>query len=160
MATRVEREQWQRLVDLEDNPALAANAEARDKQRILKGQLLWNMQKEARVRLWRQERSLAELETALEDSRAAYASLDAAADSIPGVVAEFTARIDQLEPRLAALQLDIQASLDQHSDHLTALAMLRMREQRQRLMTYRAQARFALASIYDRLSARNAEVTP
>jgi hypothetical protein len=160
VATHAEREQWQRLVELENNPAFAQTPAARDKQRILKGLLLWNMEQESRVRLWRQEKSLAELAVALEDSRAAYASLNAAADSIPDVVTRFTQRINRLEPRLAVLQAEIQASLKQHSDHLTVLAVTRMQDQRQRLMAYRAQARFALASIYDRLSASNTEVAP
>jgi hypothetical protein len=152
--------QWARLSALEENPAFAteAAAQARDKQRILKGLLLWNMQKEYRVRLWRQQKQLNELAVELEQSRLAYDSLGDAADSIPAVVKDFTQRIDRLEPRLQSLEVQLQASLQRHSQHLTALAIERMQDQKQRLMTYRAQARYALASIYDRLSARTGEV--
>ena len=43
--------------------------------------------------------------------------------------------------------------MDRYSAFLNELALDELGGQKERLLTYRAQARFALASIYDRMSA-------
>ncbi len=157
VASSEQRRQWEVLETLELNPAFnsSAAAAAREKQRVLKGLLLWDMERDYRVRLWRQERELNKLAEQLEIAERSFESFNAATESIPGRIAEFSARIERLTPALNSLQAQLQVSAQRHADHLTGIAVAQMQDQKQRLLTYRAQARFALASIYDRLSASN-----
>jgi hypothetical protein len=51
------------------------------------------------------------------------------------------------------MQGQLQFAMAAHSDYLQRLVELELNDQKERLLTYRAQARFALASIFDRMSA-------
>ena len=155
IAAAVEQDQWARLVAMETNPAWnsSAAADLHDKHRVLKGLLMWNMEREFRVRAWRQDRNIDELGEEIVRVQGRFNSLDAATASIPGTVLNFDSRIALLKPRIEMMQGQLQVALAAHADYLQQLAELELNNQRGRLLTYRAQARFALASIFDRMSA-------
>jgi hypothetical protein len=155
LATVEEQDQWSRLVAMENNPAWnsAAMADLREKQRVLKGLLMWNMEQEFKVRSWRQDRNIQELGMEIAQVQEQFDSLDSATASIPGTVQNFGGRIALLEPRIAMMQGQLQLAMAAHSDYLQRLVELELNDQKERLLTYRAQARFALASIFDRMSA-------
>jgi hypothetical protein len=159
VALAPERDQklWQQLLAMEANPAWATDAAAdyRAKQRVLKGLLSWDMEREFKVRAWQQERELAELGKELSATTKQYAAVGQATGSVAGTVGNFDQRITLLEPKLNLLHKQLQGSLQAHEDFLQSLAVEELDGQKQRLLTYRAQARFALASIYDRMSAKN-----
>jgi len=157
LAPAEEQAQWQRLVAMEQNPAwnLPASRALREKQRVLKGLLQWNMEREFRVRAWRQDRNLAQLESQIEIARQQLSGLDAATASIPATVNTLSARIASLEPRIDMLQGQLRVAMDVHANYLQRLVETELRGQKDRLLAYRAQARFALASVFDRMSARN-----
>jgi hypothetical protein len=152
-----EQAQWQRLVAMENSLAwtLPAAAGLRDKQRILKGLLQWNMEREFRIRVWRQDRNIAELGEQLAVVRRQSGGLDTATASIPTTVESFESRIARLQPRIDMLQMKLRAAMDVHANYLHGLVEQELQGQKDRLLAYRAQARFALASIFDRMSARN-----
>ncbi|NOR20331.1 MAG: tetratricopeptide repeat protein [Xanthomonadales bacterium] len=155
IASAEEQGQWTRLVAMDTNPAWnsSAAADLRDKHRVLKGLLMWNMEREFRVRAWRQDRNIDELGEEIARVQDRFNSLDAATASIPGTVLNFDSRIAFLKPRIEMMQGQLQVALAAHSDYLQHLAELELNNQKERLLTYRAQARFALASIFDRMSA-------
>ena len=155
LASAEEQRQWARLVAMENSPAWnsAAAADMREKQRVLKGLLKWNMEREFRVRAWRQDRSIEELGREIAEVQGQFASLEAATGSIPATVQHFDSRIALLKPRIAMMQGQLQLAMTIHEDYLQRLAERELNEQKERLLTYRAQARFALASIFDRMSA-------
>jgi len=155
LASAEEQGQWARLVAMENSPAWdsAAAADMREKQRVLKGLLKWNMEREFRVRAWRQDRSIEELGREIAEVQGQFASLEAATGSIPATVEHFDSRIALLKPRIAMMQGQLQLAMTVHEDYLQRLAERELNEQKERLLTYRAQARFALASIFDRMSA-------
>jgi hypothetical protein len=68
-------------------------------------------------------------------------------------VQDFDGRIASLKPRIEMMQGQLQVAMAAHSDYLQRLAEVELHDQKERLLTYRAQARFALASIFDRMSA-------
>jgi hypothetical protein len=113
------------------------------------------MESEAKVRAWQQTRNVETLGEQLRATVSQRGSISRATANIPTTVVSFDRRILSLEPKLDLLQGRLQASMAEHGDVLKYLAMQEMEGQKQRLLTYRAQARFALASIYDRMSARN-----
>ena len=55
-------------------------------------------------------------------------------------------------------RVQLNGAMGRYSDFLNAVALEELGGQKERLLTYRAQARFALASIYDRMSASAGEV--
>jgi tetratricopeptide (TPR) repeat protein len=156
VAPAAEQKVWARLTALEKNPAFAtpAAAEQRERQRILKGLAQWNMDKEFRLRVWQQERRNAELREVMKQAAARYAGVEAATASLDGTVAGFAARVDRLEREVEYRQQQLATAMRAHREHLNGLALDELNGQKQRLLTYRAQARFALASIYDRLAAQ------
>jgi len=154
LATPSEQEQWQRISLLENNTAWSKQESAalREKQRILKGLLLWDMEREFNIRAWRQDKQIEKLGEELKQTVSNFASIDTTVDGIPETVLEFDSRIALLQPKLDQMQRKLLLAKERHATYLYGLVVGEMQVQRERLVTYRAQARFALASIYDRLS--------
>ena len=150
-ATDAERRQWFELEAMESGVAWNSEnaAAARDKQRVLKGVLQWNLEAEYKYRLWRQRRSLAELDSALTQAEQYRHSVDTARATVPVRLEEFAARIELLAPRIEVMQAGISAALGDQETELQVLAARELEAQKERLSTYRLQARFALAAIYD-----------
>ena len=150
-ATDAESRQWLELEAMESSPAWASesSAAAREKQRVLKGVLQWNLEREFKYRLWQTRRSLAELDSALMQAEHYRKSVDAARATVPGRLEEFAARINLLAPRIDLMQAEISAALGSQQAELQVLVARELEAQKERLATYRLQARFALAAIYD-----------
>ncbi|MCZ6498451.1 MAG: hypothetical protein O6765_06990 [Gammaproteobacteria bacterium] len=158
LATSVEQDQSRRLQRLESQLSLLGDdpsaQELRRKQRFLQGVLLWDVERDYKVRLWREQRSLRELDAQLTEARRTYRQVDNARSEWPQEFAALTERIALLEPRVLSLAAQIGETLAQQARYLEGIAVEELQAQRQRLNTYRVQARFALASVYDRATAR------
>lgn len=152
LGTGEQLDQWRRIEALGADPQLAspAAAEARDRLRLLKGVLLWDLDREYQYRLWQQRQSLAELDGLLAQAGSGRASAAGARDSSPRDLDSFGQRIAAVRPRIAGLQQTIARARGDQEQQLTALAVGTLQEQRERLAAYRMQAQFALATIYDR----------
>lgn len=150
---------WGQIVALESNRAFdTEQAEAaRDKQRILKGTLLWKLDADYRYRLWKQKRRLMDLDAQLAVASEREAAFLAARAGMPTALDVYANRIAALTPRIEAMQARIASALGQQQDQLAVIAARELEAQKSRLSSYRVQARFALAAIYDRatVSARN-----
>jgi hypothetical protein len=140
------------LETAEKNPAwsLQQSRAAREKHRILKGTLLWDLDREYKYRLWQQQRSIAELDEALAVAHDSRQRTDAARSSVPQWLEKYTRRIDRLAPRVEAMRAKIGTLVGQQQQQLQVLVAREFSAQKERLATYRVQARFALATIYDR----------
>lgn len=156
LATAREQRQWAALETLghglNGSTAEAAMPAARDKHRLLRGVLLWNLDRDYKARLWRERQSLRELERAVRRAQAHRYRVDAAQRAAPEKFAEFGARIADIAPRIAAMRVRVAHALGDQQRHLQALAIGELEQQKQRLDAYTVQARFALATIYDRAS--------
>lgn len=152
LADATERQQWDLLTELEQSPAWShpGAAEARDKQRVLKGLLRWKLDREYRLRLWQQGREIVALDAALAEADRRAADVYAARDSIPTELDAYRERIAALSPRLASVQGSVMSALGGQETALQLFAVRELEAQKERLATYRIQARFALATIYDR----------
>lgn len=150
---------WQDVTALESNIAFATDkgAAARDKHRILKGALMWQLDADYRYRLWVQKRGLDELDEQLAVAREYEAAVLEARDEMPRKLEEYANRIANLSPRLDAMQAQIAAIVGEQREYLALVAARELEAQKSRLASYRVQARFALASIYDEatVAARN-----
>jgi len=140
----------QKLATIEGEPNAA---ELLEKQQFFKGLLLWELRRDYRARLWNEQRSLRDLETALSEARQRHHTVTTASDSWPDEFVELTARIGGLRPRVQSLQSSTQAAVTDQRQYLELVAVETLESQRDRLNTYMVQARFSLATIYDRAAA-------
>ena len=157
LATPSEQDQWRRLQGMESQlDLLGDDPSARElsrKQRFLKGVLQWEVEREYKVRLWREQRSLRELDDQLAEVSRAYRQVDSSRAEWPQEFADLSERITRLTPVVLNLAGQIDATLAQQAQYLEGIAVEELQAQHERLNTYQVQARFALASVYDRATA-------
>jgi len=133
-----------------DDPTLAG---AREKARLARGTLAWRLDAAAKERAWRTGRDLRRLDVQLDSARERLRSARAAMITAPVRNEQLTRRIDSLRPRLAQAAGRIAAARQRQGEYLAALALEALELQRARLAEYSAQARYGLASLYDRAPA-------
>ena len=158
LGTAKEQESWGMLAAMEPHlaslPNDAASDEMRTKQRFLRGLLLWDLRRDYKARLWAERKALSDLDRQLREAQRRHHQVSSSRDDWPEKFAALTARIDGLRPRVLGLQGSAQAALLEQQLFLQDIAVEELKAQRDRLNTYMVQARFALASIYDRAAAR------
>lgn len=157
LGSPAEQRSWRDLEAMEPELELLGEepdaAELRDKQRFLKGLLIWDLDQTYKERLWHARRDLRDLEARIRAADRSRVRIERERDAWPAQFAEQTARVDALSGRVAALASTTSAGLARQRRYVQDLAIAELRAQRERLATYTLQARFALATIYDRASA-------
>ena len=128
-------------------------AALRDKARWLRGVLYWQVQDDYPQRLWALRKQISEVEPLLAGIDAHRARLEQALEDVPRGFAGYRQRIDALRARIRSLLPAIHQAREQASRQIHRLAMAELEARRQRLVSYRAQARYALARSYDQLAA-------
>jgi hypothetical protein len=157
LGTAEERDQWARIVRLEAALLAAPNDEEtnviREKTRLAKGVLYWRLAESFKARVWNERRTLKDLDQALREAQNRWVRVQKARSSMPNNTGEFAARVEALRQRLEAAQLRLAGAAQMQNGLLEALARNELEQQKERISTYQIQARFALASIYDRAAA-------
>jgi len=156
-----EREQWARIQKLEaalaGAPANEENAALRDRLRLVKGVLFFKLNDSFKARLWQQRRTMKDLDLALREAQSRWIRVERARKSVPTNTGEFASRVAALKQRIDALQVRLAAVEQKQGHYLADLAVQQLQDQKDRLGTYQVQARFALATMYDR--AANTDIT-
>jgi hypothetical protein len=156
-----EREQWARIQRVESAltgaPNNPENAELRDRLRLVKGVLFFRLNDSFKARMWQQHRTIKDLDLALREAQSRWIRVDRARKSVPTNTGEFATRVAALQERIDALQRRLAASEKKQTVYLAQIAIQELEQQKSRLATYQVQARFALATMYDR--AANTDVT-
>jgi hypothetical protein len=149
-----ERDQWARLQRVEAALAAAPDdperAELKDRLRLVKGVLYFRLNDSFRARMWQQRRTIKDLDLALHEAENRWIRVERARQSVPTNNGEFAARVAALKGRIDALQIHLAAAEQKQSDYLGQVAVAELEQQKDRLSTYQVQARFALATMYDR----------
>lgn len=155
LANSQEKRQWQRLdtirsrlAALPDEPryeSLRARAE------WLQGVLYWQLQSDYTIRLWEVQKQLQALVPQLADTQDKHRRIDAALGSARTGFDGYNGRIEALRERIQELLPRIELARNQSGAHLQRLALEELETRKQRLISYRSQARYALARGYDRL---------
>jgi predicted negative regulator of RcsB-dependent stress response len=157
LGTPAQQDLMRDLVSMEPKLRIVAGdprgEELADKQRFLKGLLVWDLRRDYRARLWAEQRSLRELDLELKEARRRHHEVDAARTEWPEEFRALTARIAALRPRVEDLRSAARAALTEQQRFLENVAVAELEAQRDRLATYRVQAQFSLAAIYDRAAA-------
>ena len=149
-----ERDQWARLQRLEAALATAPDdqdkAELKDRLRLVKGVLYFRLNDSFKARMWQQRRTIKDLDLALHEAQNRWIRVERARQSVPTNNGEFAARVAALKTRIDALQIRMAATEQKQSTYLAQVAVAELEQQKDRLATYQVQARFALATMYDR----------
>lgn len=155
LATTREREQWSKVEQIE---RMLANAdqndpmvrEQREKARLIRGTLLWNFNASYKARIWRARKEIRELDVAYKEARRRWVLVGRAREDYPARTEEFARRVATLQPRIDGLSARLEATGQAQNRYLASIAIKELESQKQRLAAYSLQARFALASIYDK----------
>jgi hypothetical protein len=125
-------------------------AEAHERLRRVAGALAWQLAHEFPARAWGAKKGQKQTEETLavarvHDDDLARAQRDEPArfEAFARRIAALDARLDVLMPRVAALGQEQQGALQE-------IAITSLRSQKERLAAYTAQARYAVAQLYDR----------
>jgi Tetratricopeptide repeat len=149
-----ERDQWARIQRLE--AALAAAPDNQDKAdlaerlRIVKGVLYFRLNDSFKARMWQQRRTMKDLDLSLKEAQNRWIRVQRARQSVPTNNGEFATRVAALKARIDALQGRMVAVEEKQGAYLAQVAVAELEGQKNRLATYQVQARFALATMYDR----------
>ncbi len=153
LATSREFSLWGEITAMERNPALQANipeaAEVRDKIKLLKGVLQWELDKEFKVRAALIRRNLRQTGEALVETQRSRRQVDESIRNEPLLFEEFNQRVAGLDPKINEMRDRVDVSMAMQRAFLQTIAVDELQAQKQRLDTYTVQARFALAAIYD-----------
>jgi hypothetical protein len=161
LATPQERAQWNRIERLEAvigrMPPSLERDRAADKLRLIRGVLYWRLQAAFKVRSYQAQRSLREVDAALEELQNRWVRVQRARASVPATNGDFAARVATLAARIQTLHTELASVQQQQARYLDELAEGALNAQQQRLTAYEQQARFALASVYDRAASTSAQ---
>jgi len=86
----------------------------------------------------------------LKEAQNRWIRVQRARQSVPTNNGEFASRVAALKARIDALQGRMAAVEQKQADYLAQVAVAELEQQKNRLATYQVQARFALATMYDR----------
>src|ERR1700728_365130 len=154
LGTAAERDQWARIAGLEDQVAALPRGLERDevaaKLHLIKGVLYWRLDAAFKERSYSEQRSLRELDAALEELQNRWVRVQRARATVPTNTGEFADRIAALAERIKAVRGRLVDASGMQSDYLQTVAASELAAQKDRLAAYAVQARFALADIYDR----------
>jgi len=99
---------------------------------------------------------LRELNVASTEARRRWVLVERAREDYPARTEQFAQRVGDLQPRIGGLNTRLAQAADAQNRYLANIAVRELEAQKQRLASYSLQARFALASIYDRASSGGA----
>jgi hypothetical protein len=159
LGSDTERQQWARVQRIEAGlvgaPNTPENAELRERLALVKGVLYFRLNDAYGARLWQQQRGMRDLSLALQEAQGRWIRVERARKNMPANTGEFAQRVAALAQRIAALQTRLADAEQRQDAYLAQVAVNELGQQKDRLAAYQVQARFALATMYDR--AANAE---
>ncbi len=153
LATDEERRRWDELDAVETRlatvPAGAPREALAERARLLRGVLLWQLDREFRLRATGANRDLRQTGEALTEARRRLDAVAAAGDLAPRDTAGFARRVTELRARVERIGPAIDVTAAAQERVLADLAVAELHAQQRRLASYATQAQFALASLYD-----------
>jgi hypothetical protein len=148
-----ERTQWQALDAAEARVAALPQGAQRDEQaervRLLRGVLLWQLDRDYKLRAANARRGLEQAGASIDETRARLALIEGAGELVPRDTAGFAERVAELRERVNRIQPQVDATAVAQEAVLANLAVTELQAQQRRLADYATQAQFALATLYD-----------
>jgi hypothetical protein len=122
---------------------------AQEKHRLLRGLLTWDLSAQYSMRLRNENKALQEAGRLISEAEARRDELSRAQAEAPARFDEFDRRIEALRVRVSLAQAGVRAGARAQEEYLAELAVDQLSRQRDQMVAYIAQARFAVAQIYD-----------
>lgn len=164
LASADERAQWARVLraqaTLAHDPDTPAYARLRERLRLVRGVLLYRMDQEFAARLWQEHVQLRDVDAALSQAQQRWTGLEASRQTTRSDTGDFAGRVSALQQRIGALQVRLADAEGAQSRALAALAIQGLEQRKRQLQTYRVQAQFALATIYDQAAHTDGKDSP
>ncbi len=156
LATKKERKQIKKLgrveLALENLRNSSDLTEQKHKFHILKGIMIWKLSRDYVPRLWKAEKQLKLVESALDDTKKATQSIKQAWEAAPSRFAGFNEKIIEKTTRITRLKRKLKRLLGQQQRFLVLMAMRELNNKQRALKKYHARARFSVARLYDKIS--------
>ncbi len=164
LGTEPEQAAWATLDAMDDKFDVVGSEPGagmlREKQRFLRGVLYWNLYRDYRARLWQAKKDLRSIERQFRSAQRSYHQVEFASAAWSEKFTTLTQRIAGLTPRVQTLGARLDGLIVRQAAFLQGVATRELRAQRDRLSTYLVQARFALASVYDRSATMSSTTSP
>ncbi len=129
-------------------------APARERLRLAAGALTWQLAQDYPGRIWEAKKGLQAIDDQLEQAQRRDAALAQAQRDEPARFDAFARRIAALDPLLQTMIPRVAALSREQQSAVQDIAVAELARQKERLAEYSAQARFALAQLYDRANDR------
>jgi hypothetical protein len=123
---------------------------AEEKYRVLRGLLTWDLSAQYSARLWEEKKALQEADRLITATEARREALLKAQAQAPADFDDFDRRIETLRRRANELLGGVKDASRAQEARLAELAVAELARRREQIVAYIAQARFAVAQIYDR----------
>jgi tetratricopeptide (TPR) repeat protein len=156
LANSAELQQWEKLdgirTTLAQLPAKPRYRDMLDRAGWLQGILYWQIQSDYKTRLWNVRKQLKELEQSVQDAANRRKTLAGELETVRAGFDGYDRKIDALRARIRNLLPQIQTARGNTSSRIERLAQQELETRKQRIVSYRNQARYALARGYDQLA--------
>ena len=163
LATPGQRAQWTRVLRdqamLAHDPDTPAYAKLRERLRLVRGVLLYQMDREFAARMWSEHKELRGFDVTLARAQQQWAQLANGKRALPVETGDFAGRVTALQQRIDGLQVRLEAAEAAQGRALAELAIETLEQQKHRLEGYRVQAQFALATLYDQAAQSGSDKT-
>ena len=130
-------------------------SDSKNRYRLLKGRLLWDIETDYPVRKWAVKRQLQQLNAAIFDMNKSMKSLEKAWKTAPSDFNGFDARIANKDKQIKSLMQRIDQSIVLQEKHLRMMALEELRLHRNQIKLYHDRALYAKARLYDSLMERH-----
>jgi hypothetical protein len=161
LATAGEGAQWARVLRaqamLAHDPDTPTYAKLRERLAMVRGVLLYQMDRQFAARLWHERVKLRSLDLVLAQAQRRWSRLASGREALPIETGDFAGRVSALQQRIGVLQVRLADAEAAQSRSLAELAVHDLEQEKQRLRDYRVQAQFALATIYDQAAHSGAD---
>jgi len=154
LATRLERVR----AGLEGLVEPAQRETVREKYRLMRGLLTWDLSTQYSRRLRDEKKALQEADRLITEGEGRREALLRAQAQVPASFDEFDKRIEMLRDRIAEARGKVSAAARAQEEYLAKSAETELARRREQIAAYITQARFAVAQIYDQ-AVRAAEKT-
>lgn len=128
-------------------------SEQRNKHRLIKGLMLWELKTEYPVRLWAAQKELNQLDKAVADMKKSMVSLKSSWSAAPSDFSQFDRRIANKEKQIQGLNNKVSQAISRQEKHLRTMGLHALKLHRNQLKLYHDRALFAKARLYDSLMA-------
>ena len=128
--------------------------ETKNKVRLLKGRMVWEVDTDYPVRMWAVKKQLKQLNVATDEMSKTMSSLESAWKTTPSNFSDFEARIKNKETQINKLKKKVDLAIVSYEKELRVTALEELRLHRNQIKLYHDRALYAKARLYDSLMER------